>query len=94
MTSTSGLSRNAMRRRARDNKAADEHDADAEMDGVNAGEDPIQREKDLRGGLLQREIRAGHEALLDILGVLEALEDREGEPKRRRRGRGTRRSGA
>ena len=38
----------------------------------------------MRGRLLQREVRAGHEALLDILGVLEPFQDREGQPERRR----------
>ena len=47
------------------------------MDGVDAGDEPVQSIEQLRARLRQRELRTGHEVLVDVLLVLESLDHQE-----------------
>ena len=80
VTSISGLSSSLMFvRESEQRQPRDQNDADREMDGVDAGDEPVESEEQLRAGLLQGELRARHQMLLDILLVLKALHHQEGE---------------
>src|SRR3954469_5350011 len=71
---------------ALDQQPGDQGDAYADVDGVEAGRDPVEAPEQHRLGRLEVVVVADEEVVLDVLGVLEALDHDEAEPEQDRGG--------